>query len=160
MNGGLYYISADKECMAMRRSRKSSFTLTNSDRTNCVLFFAPAPQPKVCDNQADIDCSPYAACYDTDTRPEGYSCQCLSGFRDQSPSISLMPGRVCEGKIELVIKKHLFSFDFGHWLSQGNHIALMIIATIILIIMDICSAHYLSERHSRRLEINFANDGT
>ncbi|XP_033624710.1 63 kDa sperm flagellar membrane protein-like [Asterias rubens] len=58
--------------------------------------FCAAPQPKVCDNQADIDCSPYAACYDTDTRPEGYSCQCLSGFRDQSPSISLMPGRVCE----------------------------------------------------------------
>ncbi|XP_038078003.1 uncharacterized protein LOC119745597 isoform X2 [Patiria miniata] len=54
------------------------------------------PQPSVCATSSDIDCSPNATCYDTDSRPEGFSCQCLVGFVDRSPRVTTSPGRICE----------------------------------------------------------------
>ncbi|XP_022081937.1 uncharacterized protein LOC110974526 [Acanthaster planci] len=52
-------------------------------------------KPSVC-STSNVECSRNATCYDTDTRPEGYSCQCRIGFADRSPQVILKPGRICE----------------------------------------------------------------
>jgi hypothetical protein len=54
------------------------------------------PRPSVCAS-SNVECSSNAICYDTDTRPEGYGCQCNIGFVDRSPEVVTRPGRICEG---------------------------------------------------------------
>ncbi|XP_066283348.1 uncharacterized protein [Branchiostoma lanceolatum] len=46
-----------------------------------------------CSDPEKTDCSPHAACLNTDG---SFSCSCIMGYQDKSPDVASRPGRVCE----------------------------------------------------------------
>ncbi|XP_066283358.1 uncharacterized protein [Branchiostoma lanceolatum] len=46
-----------------------------------------------CSDPEKTDCSPHAACLNTDG---SFSCSCIMGYQDKSPDAASRPGRVCE----------------------------------------------------------------
>ncbi|XP_078597318.1 63 kDa sperm flagellar membrane protein-like isoform X2 [Branchiostoma floridae x Branchiostoma japonicum] len=46
-----------------------------------------------CSEPEKTDCSPHAACLNTDG---SFSCSCIMGYQDKSPDVASRPGRVCE----------------------------------------------------------------
>ncbi|CAH1264418.1 OIT3 [Branchiostoma lanceolatum] len=48
-----------------------------------------------CSDPEKTDCSPHAACLNTDG---SFSCSCIMGYQDKSPDVASRPGRVCEWK--------------------------------------------------------------